>query len=68
MNSIFITIKFNLFLTHFDREMDARSFYGRKEKDRHTREIPSDSEDSDIDSNDSEEEWSAERGLSRTEK
>jgi len=48
--------------------MDIRLFYGSTEQDQHVRGIPSDSEDSDTDSNDSDEEWSGEKGLSRTEK
>lgn len=47
--------------------MDTVYFYGRKAQDRHVRQIPSDSEDSDVDSNDSEE-WSGMQGLSRSEK
>ena len=45
--------------------MDTIYFYGRKEQDRHVRQIPSDSEDSDVDS---EEEWSGMKDLSRSEK
>lgn len=52
--------------THFDRKMDTKVFYGRKRKDLHVREIPSDSEDSEIDSNASDEELIAEQGLSRS--
>ncbi|XP_051554346.1 piggyBac transposable element-derived protein 2-like [Myxocyprinus asiaticus] len=41
--------------------MDIRLFYGRKEQDPHVRQIPSDSEDSEIDSSDSEEECNGEK-------
>lgn len=48
--------------------MDTRLFYGSKQKDLCVRQIQSDSEDSEIDSSDSEEEWNGEQGLSRSEK
>lgn len=43
--------------------MDTNTFYGRKEGDRAVRVIPSDSEDSALEENDSEEEWTPETGL-----
>ncbi len=48
--------------------MDVRQFYRGKVKDRHVREIPSESEDSELDSSGSDEEWTPEQGLSRIEK
>ncbi|KAF1384203.1 hypothetical protein PFLUV_G00139900 [Perca fluviatilis] len=41
--------------------MDTRLFYGSKKQDPPVRQIPSDSEDSEIDSSDSEEEWNGEK-------
>lgn len=48
--------------------MDIKLFYGSKEQDPCVRQIPSDSEDSEIDGSDNEEEWNGEKGLSRSEK
>lgn len=47
--------------------MDIRLFCGSKEQDPHVKILP-DSEDSEIDSSDSEGEWNGEKGLSRSEK